>query len=79
MGKIHELFVWALSLVWLAGATPDIKMDPDPTSSSKRLIPPEFFKYHTVCNAFEGGTAFCILGGLVGGLGRSSVLERVKH
>ena len=25
MGEIHELFVLALSLVWFAGATPDIK------------------------------------------------------
>ena len=24
MGEIHELFVWALSLVWFAGATPDL-------------------------------------------------------
>ena len=24
MGEIHELFVFALSLVWFAGATPDI-------------------------------------------------------
>ena len=24
MGEIHELFVLALSLVWFAGATPDI-------------------------------------------------------
>ena len=23
MGEIHELFVWALALVWFAGATPD--------------------------------------------------------
>ena len=23
MGEIHELFVWALSMVWFAGATPD--------------------------------------------------------
>ena len=24
MGEIHELFVLALSLVWFAGATPDV-------------------------------------------------------
>ena len=24
MGEIHELFVLALSLVWFAGATPDL-------------------------------------------------------
>ena len=23
MGEIHELFVWVLSLVWFAGATPE--------------------------------------------------------
>ena len=27
MGEIHELFVWALSLVWFAGATPDCSVD----------------------------------------------------
>ena len=25
MGEIHELFVLALSLVWFAGATPDLR------------------------------------------------------
>ena len=27
MGEIHELFVLALSLVWFAGATPDLSVD----------------------------------------------------
>ena len=30
MGEIHELFVLALSLVWLAGATPENQLS-DPT------------------------------------------------
>ena len=28
MGEIHELFVLALSLVWFAGATPELPMSP---------------------------------------------------
>ena len=28
MGEIHELFVWALRLVWFAGATPDLRKVP---------------------------------------------------
>ena len=32
-GEIHELFVLALSLVWFAGATPEVCHDPTPSNS----------------------------------------------
>ena len=35
MGEIHELFVWALSLVWFAGATPDKTLK---TSGKKKMF-----------------------------------------
>ena len=36
MGEIHELFGLALSLVWFAGATPDLNRE--------RKISPKFFR-----------------------------------
>ena len=37
MGEIHELFVLALSLVWFAGATPDLG-DPSRTLQKNSLL-----------------------------------------
>ena len=37
MGKIHELFVLALSLVWFAGATPETANEKPPSPSVKTL------------------------------------------
>ena len=60
MGEIHELFVLALSLVWFAGATPDLQT----------LIPGNLFRirYHfgpdrnvvwTCKRCFLGGGQTC--------------------
>ena len=41
MGEIHELFVLALSLVWFAGATPDVKFR-EINSENKNVCTVEF-------------------------------------
>ena len=48
MGEIHELFVLALSLVWFAGATPELLTEntpspeelPEPRAGIARTVPP---------------------------------------
>ena len=60
LGEIHELFVFALSLVWFARATPDL--DPSRGENTRTfhdflLISEELPSFHALLWGFQGYTA----------------------